>query len=183
MFSKTLKFTSLGLGLALIMGCQQQGASQAVAGANATKPPPADIQRPPMSARQYAQQNQNQAAQTVITVHLAQEKAEASLVAVELGENQALYALPQPVLTQADIRQVTPVTAQDGSTFIMFELAPQGRAKLSNVSTQAKGHYFLVSAQGQLVSVAQITEPMTDGKLLISTNGNEHTRQIIQLLR
>lgn len=183
MLNKAFKLTSLGLGLALMLGCQQQGTSQALMGANATQPPPADIQRPPVSARQYAQQTQNQAPQTIITVHLAQQKAEASLVAVELGDNQALYALPQPVLTQADIRQVTPVTAQDGSTFIMFELGPQGRAKLSNVSTQAKGHYFLVSAQGQLVSVAQITEPMTDGKLLINTNGNEHTRQIVELLR
>lgn len=181
--STSAKLAGLALGLMLVAGCQNQGMTQASAGANATKPAPAQVQRPPVSAQQSASQRQAQAEQTVITVHLAQEKSEPSLIPVELGDNETLYALPQPVLTQADMLQVTPVTAQSGQTFIMFDLTPQGRAKLSNVSTQAKGHFFLTSAKGQLISVAQISEPMTDGKLLISTNGAEHTQQIFQLLR
>lgn len=187
MFSNKIRLFSLILGLFLVAGCQQPATHQALAGAHATKPAPVEP-RPPVSARQYAQQQrqvqaQPQAQQTVITVHLAQEQPEASLIAVEVDDNQALYALPQPVLTQADMQQVTPVTTQDGSTFIMFDLTPQGRAKLANVSTQATGHYFLVSASGQLVSVTQIAEPMTEGKFLVSTQGMEHSRQILQLLR
>ena len=181
--STSLKLTALTFGLMLAAGCQIQATTPASEGANASKPAAAQVQRPPASAQQSAPQRQAQTEQTVITVHLAQKLSEPSLLAVELGENETLYALPQPVLTQADMLQVTPVTAQSGQTFIMFDLTPQGRAKLSNVSTQAKGHFFLTSAKGQLISVAQISEPMTDGKLLISTNGAEHTQQIFQLLR
>ena len=181
--NKSVKLAGLALGLMLAAGCQNQGTTPASAAVNATKPAAAQIQRPPVSAQQSAPQRQAQAEQTVITVHLAQEKSEPSLVAVELGENEMLYALPQPILTQADMLQVTPVTAQNGQTFIMFDLTPQGRAKLANVSTQAQGHFFLISAKGQLISVAQIAEPMTDGKLLISTNGAGHTQQVLQLLR
>lgn len=94
-----------------------------------------------------------------------------------------MYALPQPILTHADMQQITPITAQDSSTYIMFEMNQQGRAKLANVSSRAKGHYLLISAKDQLISVAQIAEPITDGKLLISTSGAQHTQQMLQLLR
>ncbi len=187
MLSQKIRLISLALGLVLVAGCQQAGTSPALSSALAEKPLPPET-RPPVSARQYAQQQQqvqaqSQAQQTVITVHLAQEQPEASLIAVEVDDNQALYALPQPVLTHADMKEVTPVTTRDGSTFIMFDLTPQGSAKLANVSTQAQGHFFLVSAGGQLISVSQIAEPMTEGKFLVSTQDAEHARQILQLLR
>ncbi|MDY0134392.1 MAG: hypothetical protein RBS14_01730 [Atribacterota bacterium] len=174
MLSKKMKLISLVLGVVLAGGCQQHGTTQTVVGTNETSSAPENAEQ---------KQGQSQAQQTVITVHLAQEKLEPSLMLVDLGDNRALYALSQPVLTQADMREVTPVTAQNGSTFIMFDLNAQGRTKLASVSAQAQGHYFLVSAKGQLISVAKITEPMTDGQLLISTNSAEHSRQIIQLLR
>ena len=179
----SVKLAGLALGLILVAGCQTQGTTPASAGANATKPAAAQVQRPPVSTQKSAPQRQAQTEQTVITVHLAQEQSEPTLVAVELGKNKTLYALAQPILTQADMQQVTPVKARNGQTFIMFDLTPQGRVKLTNVSSQAEGHFFLISAKGQLISVAKITEPMTDGKLLISTNGAEHTQQILQLLR
>ena len=183
MLQSKVKLAGLALGVALLVGCQQHATTTA-AGPNVTQPAAVEAPRPPVSARQYSQeQRQAQGQQTVITVHLAQKQAEPSLVAIELDANQALYALPQPILTQADMKEVTPVTARDGSTFIMFDLTPQGSAKLANVSAQAQGHYFLISAKGQLFSVAQISEPMTDGKLLISTAGAEHTQQILELLR
>lgn len=181
--NKSVKLAGLALGLMLAAGCQNQGTTPASAAVNATKPASVQVQRPPVSAQQSAPQRQVQAEQTIITVHVAQVQPESSLIAVALSENETLYALPKPVLIQSDILQVTPITAQNGQTYIMFDLTPQGRAKLANVSTQAKGHFFLISAKGQLISVAQIAEPMTDGKLLISTNGSEHTRQVLQLLR
>ena len=171
--NKSLKLASLALGLMFAAGCQQGPAGSSAA----------QIQRPPVASQQPAQQRQAQAEQTVITVHLAQKKSETELITVNLGENNKLYALPQPILTQADMQQITPVTAKDGSTYIMFDLTPQGRTKLANVSSQAKGHYFLISAKGQLISVAQIADPITDGKMLIGTNNAQHTQQILQLLR
>lgn len=187
MLSQKMRLMSLAFGLVLVAGCQQAGTSPALSNALAAKPQPPET-RPPVSARQYAQEQRQarahaQAQQTVITVHLAQEQPEASLLAVEVDDNQALYALPQPVLTHADMKEITPVTARDGNTFIMFDLTPQGSVKLANVSSQAQGHFFLVSAGGHLISVSKISEPMTEGKFLISTQGAEHAGQILQLLR
>ena len=174
MLSNTLlKLAGVALGLMLVAGCQQTP----TAGSSA------QMQRPPSVSQQPTPQRQAQAKQTVITVHLAQKKSEAELITVNMGGDNKLYALPQPILTHADMQQVTPVTAQDGSTYIMFEMNQQGRAKLANVTSRAKGHYLLISAKDQLISVAQIADPITDGKLLISTNGAQHTQQVIQLLR
>ena len=147
MLSQKMRLISLALGLVLVAGCQQTGTSPALSSALAEKPQPPET-RPPVSARQYAlEQRQaraqapSSAQQTVITVHLAQEQPEPSLFPVEIDMNQALYALPQPVLTQADMKEVTPVTARDGSTYIMFDLNPQGSTKLANVSEQKKGQF------------------------------------------
>lgn len=174
---KSTKIVSALLGLAVLAGCQHDRTAHVSTQANSVKPATTQVQRQQAAGAQAAAQ------QTVITVHLAQQQAEPSLVAVDLGGNSKLYALPQPILTQADMQQVTPVTAQNGQTFIMFEMNAQGRTKLNNVTRQAQGHYFLISAKGQLISVAQIAEPMSDGRLLISSNGAEHTQQILNLLR
>lgn len=170
----SLKLTGVALAVMLLASCQQPLSAQNKATADTTHSA-AQTSRPARPAEP--------APATVITVHLAQERSEPSLVAVELGENQQLYALPQPVLTQADMKQVTPVTNQKGNTFIVFELTPNGQTKLANVSKQAKGHYFLISAKGQLIDVAQIDEPLTTGELVIATNNEQHSRQILQLLR
>lgn len=149
-----------------------------------TTPVYAGTQGSSISALEYAeQQRQNKAQQTVITLHLAQELADSTLVTIELSNNKKLYAVPEPVLTQEDMKKITPLTTPDGRTFIMFDLTPYGRERLTSVSSQARGHYFLLSAKGQLINVAKISEPITDGKLLVSTSGVGHTQQIIQLLR
>lgn len=121
-------------------------------------------------------------AQTVITLHLAQEKAEAPLVAVDVG-GTSLYALPQPVLTQSDLHRVTPVTTQDQGTFLLLEMNQNGISKLRSVTAQARGHYLLLSVQGQLVSVARISETISDGRLLIGTQNAQHTQAIIKLMQ
>src|SRR5690606_19208009 len=73
----------------------------------------------------------------VITVHLAQQRQEPSLIPVDVGEGASLYALPQSVLTQSDMARVSPVTAPDKKTFLMLEMNQQGIAKLRNVTEQA----------------------------------------------
>lgn len=136
-------------------------------------------QRPAPAAA--GQQNTQQ--QVVITVHLAQAKAEPTLVAVDAGGEAPLYALPQPVLTQQDMGRVSPVTAQDGRSFLLLEMNQNGIPKLKNVTEKARGHYLLLSVGGQLVSVSQITEPILDGRLLVSTQGPEHSRAILRMMR
>lgn len=151
-----------------------------------------DVAPPPPSHNQGAQQQQGQPAQqgqqaqqqaqSVITIHLAQEQADDQLVAVNIGDGN-LYALPQPVLVQSDMQQVTPVTAEDGNTFLLLEMTDEGRQKLAAVSERAQGHFLLLSVQGQLVSLAQIGQPLQDGQLLMGTQSQQHTEAILDMMR
>lgn len=143
-----------------------------------------DMAPPPTqaAAEQQAQQKQQQRAQSVITVHLAQEQADDQLVPVNIGEG-SLYALPQPVLVQTDMNQVTPVTAENGDTFLLFEMTDEGRQKLATITQQAHGHFLLLSVQGQLVSLAQIGQAIHDGQLLMGTQNQQHTDAILDMMR
>lgn len=173
----SLKLTSLGLGLMLIAGCQNQGPGHSTS-AQKTTPPAATS-----AIAQSQQKSGEQAAQNILTVHLAQAQAEPELLLLDLGEDTKLYALPQPVLTDADMLSFAPIKSNEGQTFLMFEMSEEGANKLANISTQGIGHFFLFSARGQLVSVAKISEPITSGKLLMATENEEHTAQVMQLLQ
>lgn len=151
-------------------------------------PKPVDPAPPQTSAAASgAQQGQVQRqaqpqSSPVITLHLAQQKQEASLVAVNAGGSAPLYALPQPVLTQADIARVSPVSTAKGN-FLLLEMNARGISKLDSITQQARGNYLLLSVRGQLVSVVQIGERVTDGRLLISTRNPQHTQAIIRLMQ
>lgn len=123
-----------------------------------------------------------QQAATVITLHLAQEKAEAPLLEVDVG-GASLYALPRPILTQADIGRVSPVVTQGEGDFILLEMNQHGIPKLHRITEQAQGHYLLLSVQGQLVSVARIGQTIKDGRLLVGTQNPQHSQAIIKMMR
>lgn len=125
---------------------------------------------------------QNAAQPVVITLHLAQSKPEASLVAIDAGDT-SLYALPQPVLTQQDMGRIAPVNTREGASFLLMEMNQHGIPKLKAVTERARGHYLLLSVSGQLVSVAQIGETINDGRLLVGTQGPEHSRAILRMMR
>lgn len=171
-----LKVMALALAIGLA-GCEHTGPSQQPEPVDPV-PPVVRGQNAPAQAPVAAPQQQ---APVVITLHLAQEKAEPSLVEVDAG-GTVLHALPQPVLTQADIGRVSPVTANQG-TFLLLEMNEKGIPKLRSITEQAQGHFLLLSVQGQLVSVAQIGEPIADGRLLVSTQNAEHTQAIIRMMQ
>jgi len=158
-------------------------ASTRAPGAATTQPGAASAgsARSATSAAAPAVTAQKQSA-AVITLHLAQEKPEAPLVAVDVG-GASLYALPQPIITQADIARVTPVTGKDQRTFILLEMNTRGIHKLQSVTQQARGHYLLLSVQGQLVNVARISETINDGRLMVGTQNEQHTRAIIKMMQ
>lgn len=183
-----LKLSTLTL-VASLAACQHTAPTQHPGAVDPVPPvvqghaPVAALTAAPVAGQTQQQQlQQQQQSAPVITVHLAQENPEESLVAVDVG-GASLYALPQPVLTQADMGRVSPVTAQDQQTFILLEMNQHGIPKLQNVTAQAQGHYLLLSVQGQLVSVAQIGEPIADGRLLVGTQNPQHTQEIIRMMQ
>ena len=137
---------------------------------------------PAPRVQQPAQSQSQGRSNAVITLHLAQQKQEPSLLEVNVGGPAPLYALPNPMLTQTDMARVMPVNTPEG-TFLMLEMNERGIAKLKSITEQARGHYFLLSVQGQLVSVTQIGEVITDGRLLVPTQNQQHTQAIIRLMQ
>ena len=133
-------------------------------------------------ARSTPQQQTQANTTTVITLHLAQKKQEPSLVKVDMGGSAPMYALPRPVLTQADIARISPVNTSTGS-FLLLEMNVQGIPKLESITQQARGNYLLLSVQGNLVSVAQIGQIIKDGRLLVPTQSPQHTQAIIRLMQ
>lgn len=134
------------------------------------------------STTQQASQNQQQQAQSALAIFLAQQQADAKLTPVSIGQD-SLYALPQPFLSQGDVQQITPVAADNGRSYLLLQLNEQGRQKLTAITNQARGHFMLLTVQGQLVSLAQITQPIQDGRVLMGTRSAEHSAAIIQALR
>lgn len=94
-----------------------------------------------------------------------------------------LYALPQPVITQAQMSGVSPVVDQGGSSHILFRMNEDGAQRLNAITEQARGHFLLLSVNGQLVSMAQITDTISDGTLLVPTQNEAHSGEIIQMMR
>lgn len=171
--------TALGIGM-LLTACQTTTPPNERLNVN-------DIERPTLTqgqaqGTQNTAQQQQQRAQSIITVHLAQQQPDEQLIPVQIGDGQ-LYALPQPILIQTDMQQVTPVTAENGDTFLLFEMNNEGSQKLATVTQRAQGHFLLLSVQGQLVSMAQIGQAINDGNLLMGTQGQQHTDAILQMMR
>lgn len=164
MFSNTsLKWVGLTLGLLFAAGCQQQS-----------------ILKKPTTV---VTKTQPQAEQKIITVHLAQQKPDPKLVVMEFGEDSKLYALAQPVLNQNDIDNITAVATPDGRTFILIEMNPAGRDKLTAITNQAMGAFLLTSVDEQLINVAKIQGEMSDGQFVIVTNNEEHSQLLLNMLR
>lgn len=177
--STSLKFSAVVLGVLLMVGCQSQSTAPSSESNNAERSAESSVATSPERTQTSAEQ---QAEDAMISVHLAQLQNGSELLAVDLGENKKLYALPLPVLNRADMQGVEAFSTKEGKTFIVFDMTEQGRAKLAELTVKAKGHFFLFSAQDQMIGISQITEPMTDGKLVMETQDKKHTERVMQLL-
>ena len=181
MLSNTsLKFSALALGLMLMVGCQSLSTAPSSESSNGKKAAETTVTTPSERAQTSSEQ---QAEDAMITVHLAQLQNGPELLTVDLGDDKKLYALPLPVLNRGDMEGVEAFATKDGKTFIVFDMTEQGRTKLAELTAKAKGHFFLFGAQGQMIGISQINEPMADGKLVMPTQDKEHTVQVMELLR
>lgn len=187
-----------GLALASLLGlaaCQQMpnkgtssarsGSAQPAAQQTSTAQQPAQ-QATQQSAQQSAQQPRQQAASNAtpnITFHLAQVRPANGLAQVQLNQNTRLYAVPQPVLTQADLRQIVPMQNKNGQVFLRFDFNQQGAAKLAKVTREAQGNYLIISAQGKLISVPKISATYDGGSFPLPVASVDEAQAISRLIR
>ncbi|OZI51499.1 SecDF P1 head subdomain-containing protein [Bordetella genomosp. 4] len=183
-----------GLALASLLGlaaCQQmpsKGTSSARTGSAQPAAQQASTAQQPaqQSAQQSAQQPRQQAANNTtpnITFHLAQVRPGNGLAQVQLNQNTRLYAVPQPVLTQADLRQIVPMQNKNGQVFLRFDFNQQGAAKLAKVTREAQGNYLIISAQGKLISVPKISATYDGGSFPLPVASVDEAQAISRLIR
>lgn len=174
-----IKCFGIGISLALV-GCQTTQSSHQVLTPIEDLTPPSmlsDAYRPSTTSSGNARQSQ-----AVITVHVAQQKAEPELLPVQVEQN-TLFALPQPMFTQGDMVKVSPVTTADQRSFLLLELKPAAIERLQLLRQQAKGHYFLLSVNGQLVSVNRIEVGSSETGLIMAMSSPQHARQVLHLMQ
>lgn len=164
------------LGLAACQPMPKKGTSSAQ---------PASAQPAAQQARTPQQPAQQAAGNTTpnITFHLAQVRPANGLAQVQLNQNTRLYAVPQPVLTQADLRQIVPMQNKNGQVFLRFDFNQQGAAKLAKVTREAQGNYLIISAQGKLISVPKISATYDGGSFPLPVASVDEAQAISRLIR
>lgn len=111
-----------------------------------------------------------------LALHLAQRKPEPGLVPVSIDDRRTLYALPMPVFIQNDISRIGTLFFEDKESFLVVEMSQNSNLKLKEITEGAKGHYFLLSMQGNLISLAPIEEQINDKRLFFSIPANSDSR-------
>ena len=177
----TMSHVLRGLAIASLMSlaaCQvppKRASTEPASGTTAAQP----------AASQSGSQQQRAANSSApsITFHLAQTQQAKGLARVQLNPKTSLYALPQPVFTQADLQQIVPIQNKDGQVFLRFDFTQQGAAKLTQVTRQSVGSYLIISAHGKLVAVPRIATTYDGGKFPVPVKNVEEARAMVQMLR
>ncbi|MEZ2722374.1 hypothetical protein ACBP46_13225 [Paenalcaligenes hominis] len=173
------KIVGLGVMAGAIAGCQTT-TSQSPALVERDVVPPSTLQA--AYTAPAVNQAQTKTSQAVITFHLAQEKAEAELMPIQMGSTQ-LYAIPQPVFIQTHLTKVAPFTTSDQRSFLVFDLEPRALATWQRLKQEAQGHYLLLSVNGQLVAVSQIANTPPENQLVVAMRSGQQTQQILKMLQ
>lgn len=165
-------------GVLMLAACQHPGAQRNDAASASAQPTAPGAQ----STQAAASQSANSQAPAV-TFHLAQARPAQGLAQVEINPQVALYAVPQPVFTQADLQRVVTTQNNAGQAFLRFDFNEKGAAKLATLASQAAGNYLLVSVRGTLIAAPQIASAYPNGQFPVSVSSVNAARDILATLR
>ncbi|CAK7072023.1 SecDF P1 head subdomain-containing protein [Kerstersia gyiorum] len=158
------------------------------------------VPRQPESESQAAQQAQQQGQEQTQQAQLTQQQAAANtapairfflaqpqpaddLVQIQLNPETSVYALPQPVFTQADLQQIVPLQSQQGQVFLRFDFNEQGAQKLESISRQAAGNYLVLTINDQIVAVPQVASSYERPAVHVPMRSAEDAQAVVELLR
>ncbi|CAM5180068.1 hypothetical protein CDEF62S_04361 [Castellaniella defragrans] len=84
--------------------------------------------------------------------------------------NGAIWVLPQPVMTQADLNSVqarrwNPGQANQGQAFVRFSFSPAGAKNLADISRRYAGKILVVTVGRAIVGLMQLDAPVGNGVL------------------
>jgi|GEM_PF-2386772 len=158
------KILPLGAALALVMlaGCDSLPQSQGADSSDVPTPPAVTQQQQQQQEQQRQagaeeQQADAEAMQAPVSFFLAQEQEEEGLTELKLADG-SLWALPDAVLTRADLNSVEPRRTNEGQAFVRFGLNEQGAAKMAQLSQRFAGNLLMVAVGNDVVGLTRIDE-------------------------
>ncbi|KAA0890597.1 preprotein translocase subunit SecD [Pusillimonas sp. ANT_WB101] len=162
---RTLFFPALIATAVLLAGCETTAPAQKAAAANNAT----------VAAAQPAASQQAQATQ--VFFRLAQTESAEGLSELQLSDG-SLWVLPQPVLSRADLASVEPLQTKQGQALVRFGFNQEGARKLSELSRRYQGKLMVVTIADNLVAVPRISEPLTQGAMVVSVASSEQAMAI-----
>ncbi|WP_252272602.1 SecDF P1 head subdomain-containing protein [Pseudomonas subflava] len=79
-----------------------------------------------------------------------------------------LWVTPQPVLTEADVRQAEMAMTPDGEPAVILTLTDQGRTTLAALTRAYLGQPLAILIDGELRLAPIIQEPVLDGRVALA---------------
>lgn len=165
---RTLFFPALIATAVLLAGCETTAPAQKAAAANNATVAAAQTAASP-------QQQQQQATQ--VFFRLAQTESAEGLSELQLSDG-SLWVLPQPVLSRADLASVEPLQTKQGQALVRFGFNQEGARKLSELSRRYQGKLMVVTIADNLVAVPRISEPLTQGAMVVAVANSEQAMAI-----
>ncbi|CAM4337447.1 SecDF P1 head subdomain-containing protein [Kerstersia similis] len=147
-----------------------------------TSPAAAAQQTQQAASTQAVEQSAVQAA-PAIRFFLAQSRPADDLLQIQLDPQTSVYALPQPVFTQADMKQVVPLKSQQGQVFLRFDFNERGAEKLEAISQQAAGNYLVLTINDRVVAIPQVASAYEKPAVHVPMRSAEDAQAVVNLLR
>ncbi|MGO3743204.1 SecDF P1 head subdomain-containing protein [Kerstersia sp.] len=118
-----------------------------------------------------------------IRFFLAQSRPADDLLQIQLDPQTSVYALPQPVFTQADMTQIVPLKSQQGQVVLRFDFNERGAQKLNAISRQAAGNYLVLTINDQVVAVPQVAASYEKPAVHVPMRSVDDAQAVVNLLR
>lgn len=83
--------------------------------------------------------------------------------AIDPQSGSPIYLALPPLITSADVATIQRSDEASGSPSLSVQLTPTGAQKLSAATTPAQGQQLAIVVNGQVISVAQVLSPLSNG--------------------
>ncbi|MFA7439134.1 hypothetical protein [Castellaniella sp.] len=154
------KVFSVVMALAFMAGCQQLALKR-----NSAPPADTSLATPPAAQAGSSQQAGNAQQLVSVDFRLAQQEQDNGLQELKFKDGSAVWYLPDPILTRADLATAEPRRAKDGRPFVRFTFNQVGAQKLASISERFPGKYLVLTLGNSLQAVYQLQQPITNGIL------------------
>ncbi len=88
-----------------------------------------------------------------------------------------VYVDPRQTLTRNDLQNAVATRNSAGKAFVKLEFSPSGKDRLASFTSNNIGKSFAVTQKNRLVSIINISKPITSGVLYVPMSSEEAATQ------